>query len=113
MKESHHSRRFLAAFFLLLFSLCVTPKRFLHDMLANHKDAQAFGNTPLQQVSQSGFRCQVDDLVVEAPFLPGLQFSSGVTFVSAPLVYAQPIQRFIYCYLSEADNRGPPADFCS
>ena len=113
MKDSLLIRRLLAAFFLLLFSFCVTPKRFLHDMLANHKDAQPFASFPAQQVSQSGFRCQIDDLVVEAPFLPGIQANSPVTFESTPLVFSTPIQPIFFVYLSDPDGRGPPADFCS
>ena len=113
MKHSHTSKRFLAAVFLLLFSFCVTPKRFLHDMLANHKDAQPFASIPAQQISQSGFRCQTDDLVVEVPFLPDIQVNFHVTLDSSPIRFSEPIQTVFFAYLSDADGRGPPADFCS
>jgi hypothetical protein len=113
MKNSLLIKRYLAAFFLLLFSFCVTPKRFLHDILANHKDAQPFASIPVPQISQSGFRCQTDDLVVVAPFLPGIQANFPVTFDSSPLGFSEPIQTIFFVYLSDADGRGPPADFCS
>ena len=82
-------------------------------MLANHKDAQPQASFPFEQISQSGFRCQTDDLVVEAPFLPGIQANYPVTFESTPLVFSAPIQSVFFIYLSDADGRGPPADFCS
>jgi hypothetical protein len=113
LKQSSTIRKISAAFFLLLFSFCVTPKRFLHDMLANHKDAQPFASVPLQQISQSGFRCQTDDLVVEAPFLPGIQANLPLAVDAIQLGFSEPIQTVFFEYLSDADGRGPPADFCS
>jgi hypothetical protein len=113
MKDSLLIKRFLAAFFLLLFSFCVTPKRFLHDVLANHKDAKPFSSDPIQQISQSGFRCQTDDLVVEAPFLPGFHANSPVISKSAALGFSEPMQAIFLVYLSDPDGRGPPTDFCS
>ncbi len=113
LKQSNTIRKISAAFFLLLFSFCITPKRFLHDILANHKDAQPFASVPVQQISQSGFRCQTDDLVVEAPFLPGIQANLPTAFDSTQLGFSEPIQTVFFEYLSNADGRGPPADFCS
>jgi hypothetical protein len=113
LKQSNTIRKISAAFFLLLFSFCITPKRFLHDILANHKDAQPFASVPLQQISQSGFRCQTDDLVVEAPFLPGIQANLQILSYATQLGFSEPIQTVFFEYLSDADGRGPPADFCS
>jgi hypothetical protein len=110
---SNNIRRFFAAFFLLLFSFCVTPKRFLHDLLANHRDVQASHSLPVEQIAASGFHCHIDDLVVVAPFLPGLQSAEPSALLSAPLCYAEPVNSFVFIYLSYTDGRGPPADFCS
>ena len=82
-------------------------------MLANHKDAQPFASVPLKQISQSGFRCQTDDLVVEAPFLPGIQANLPLAVDAIQLGFSEPIQTVFFEYLSDADGRGPPADFCS
>jgi hypothetical protein len=113
LKRSNTIRRFSAAFFLLLFSFCVTPKRFLHDLLANHKDAQSSASFPVQQITASGFHCQIDDLVVMAPFLPGIQTTNPLIFPSTTLSFSEPLNSIVYLYLSHADGRGPPADFCS
>jgi hypothetical protein len=42
----------------------------LHDLIADHKDAPFASSTTAQQLSSnSGFRCNCDDLVVESPFI--------------------------------------------
>src|SRR6202163_4806287 len=113
MKDSLLIKRFLVAFFLMLFSFCVTPKRFLHDLLANHKDAQSSATQPFQQIAASGFHCHVDDLVVVAPFLPDIQTSDRVLLSSALLSFSEPLSAIIISYLSHTDSRGSPADFCA
>jgi hypothetical protein len=113
LKHSNSIKRLLAAFFLLLFSFCVTPKRFLHDMLANHKDAQSSASLPIQQVAESGFHCQIDNLVVVAPFLPGIQTIDPVIESSISLSFSEPLHSIVFLYPSTVDGRGPPADFCS
>jgi hypothetical protein len=112
MKDSILIKRFLAAFFLLLFSFCVTPKRFLHDLLANHKDAQSSASFPFQQITASGFHCNVDDLVVVAPFLPGLQAVDSIILSSLPLSFSESLCSIVSLHISHAESRGPPADFC-
>ena len=113
MKYSFTIRKFNAAFFLLLFSFCVTPKRFLHDLLANHKDAQTTADYPVEHIAASGFHCHVDDLVVVQPFLPGIQAAFPIAISFLPQQYAEPVSNIVFSFLSHADGRGPPADFCS
>jgi hypothetical protein len=113
LKHSSTIRRFFAAIFLLLFSFCVTPKRFLHDLLANHKDAQTSASLPYEQVAASGFHCHIEDLVVVAPFLPGFQTSIPPVLTSSPLSFSEPLSYFVFSYLSHHDGRGPPVVFCS
>ena|ERR1700681_1173823 len=112
-KHAYTKRKYSAAFFLLLFSFCVTPKRFLHDLLANHKDAQTSVSLPVQQIAASGFHCHIDDLVVVAPFLPDIQTSDRVLLSSALLSFSEPLSAIIISYLSHTDSRGSPADFCA
>jgi hypothetical protein len=97
----------------LLFSFCVTPKRFLHDLLANHKDVQTSASLPEQQVAASGYHCHIDDLVVVAPFLPEVQTKDPVLLLSAPLIFSEPVSSFAFSYRSNTDSRGPPAIFCA
>jgi hypothetical protein len=106
-------RRSLAAFFLLLFSFCVTPKRFLHDLLANHRDAQTIFCISQEQVMAKGFHCHIDDLVVIAPFLPGIQATEPVIPRTGTVYFSEPSYSIVLADLSKVGNRGPPASFCS
>jgi hypothetical protein len=113
MTADHKIRRLLAGFFLLLFAFCATPKRFLHDILANHRDAQTIADFPVEQIGSSGFHCHVDDLVVVAPFLPEIQSAAPIIFSTSPVHFSEPLSLFKIRYLAHADGRGPPAIFCS
>jgi hypothetical protein len=107
MQNTNLIRRFSAAFFLLLFSFCITPKRFLHDLLANHKDAQTASQTSAE-ISSAGFHCHADDLVVVAPFIPEIQTNPVAVLSSGIFVFKTPLSSFKRIYLSQSDNRGPP-----
>lgn len=57
---------------LLIFSLSITPKLFLHNIFANHKDTLYYltGNDPKNfQLNKVGINCQCINLVAEAPFI--------------------------------------------
>ena len=38
LRQQPHIKQFLAAFLLLLFSVCIAPRSFVHDVLAQHVD---------------------------------------------------------------------------
>jgi len=109
LKYTDNIRRFLAAFTLLLFCLCVTPKRVLHDLLANHRDTQAAMHLPVEQLTPSGFHCHVEDLVVVAPFLPSVQTVNLLPFHEDAFCFAEPVCVFFFGYQSGPVNRGPPS----
>jgi hypothetical protein len=114
LKHSNNIRRLFAALFLLLFSFCVTPKRFLHDLLANHQDAKTYSRIAVEQISASGFHCHVDDLVVVAPFLPDIQNPDTLILASSPARFLEPLSSFVFsCLADDRDTRGPPAASCS
>jgi hypothetical protein len=113
LKHSITIRQLSAAFFLLLFSFCITPKRFLHDMLANHKDAPSSAAHAVEQVATSGFHCHIDDLVVVAPFLPEIQSAVVYVKTSSPVRFSEPVSAFNFFFLSHADGRAPPVSVCS
>jgi len=105
-------RTVLAGFFLLLFAFCITPKRTLHSLLANHKDgrdasskANADGHN---QIGKAYFYCQCDNFVAESPFTGNDQTSD---FFIPSFLSGHPEQSF-YCFIS-SDRicfglRGPP-----
>jgi hypothetical protein len=63
----------LAFVMLLLFSFSITPKKYLHALLANHTDNRFQAFTDEASVSQKGFNCDTDDIVVKAPFVGAMK----------------------------------------
>jgi hypothetical protein len=101
-------KNILAGIMILLFALSITPKIMLHDLIANHKDASpsSFGSNA--QLTASGLHCDVENLVVEGPFLFG---NITVTF-NIPVVFVTYQNKSIHNFCS-TDNfvsclRGPP-----
>jgi hypothetical protein len=95
---------------LVLFGFSVTPKLLLHTLFANHKDATA--SRPISdniELSTSGFHCDVDNLVVESPFLfeyVTLDFTTPVlfgTYQDRPIQHCCPPENHI------SFLRGPPS----
>ena len=82
-------------------------------MLANHRDVQTSPLLPIEQISASGFHCQIDDLVVVAPFLPDIQTMATVMTSSDPVIFIEPVNTYSPFNLSATDGRGPPAFFCA
>ena len=112
MNYSLTIRRLFAAFFLLLFSFCVTPKRFLHDILANHRDTQTSPGLPVEQIANSGYHCHIDDLVVVAPFLSDIPANCAAILSSVVIQFSEPLRTDVLTYTAHRDTRGPPAAFC-
>ena len=55
---------------LALFALSVTPKIVIHALVAHHTDSHlAFGHDQADQYNKAGFHCNIDNLVVESPYL--------------------------------------------
>ena len=79
----------------------------MHDLLANHKDAQTTEQSTAE-ISSSGFHCHADDLVVVAPFIPEIQTYSVAVLSSEVFVFKTPLTSLEHIYLSQSDSRGPP-----
>ena len=65
-------RRIISGVLLVLFAFSITPKKLLHDLVATHTDTKPgtfLSNTHTAQIHKSGINCQVDQLIVESPFL--------------------------------------------
>jgi hypothetical protein len=105
-------RSFLAGFLLVIFAIGITPKRTLHNIVANHTDGKA-GTINLQlpgeQLSTSSFNCQCDNLIVESPFVAETyQYNIPFHYTFAAFTAKQvsghySSDRFSFCL------RGPPA----
>jgi hypothetical protein len=69
-------RQIGAAFLMLIFLLAATPKKLLHDAITEHQHTK----TEVQKCSHhhinitaTGFNCQLDNLVVEMPFIIAIE----------------------------------------
>ena len=62
-------KRLLAGVMLFIFAFSVTPKKILHDLVANHKDSRVVASaSAITKISVDGFTCKCDNLVAESPF---------------------------------------------
>ena len=104
-------RQLVAGVLLLVFTFSITPKRFLHDAFARHKDKTApvfSGNEP--QVSYAGFICKCDNLVAESPFTDEIVYFD---FASIQPSSVQKDTTLFHFYSSDFfffKLRGPPAN---
>ena len=96
---------------LVIFALSITPKKLLHDLVANHRDKQAlsFADNSTSQINRAVFNCHCDNLVVESPFTDDY---SPIIFIN-PAVFAQhkllPVADFCSARHLLFGLRGPPA----
>ncbi len=67
MLRATNIKKILSAFLLLIFTLGITPKKFLHDAFATHADKKPLTEKPYQ-LSKSGYNCNVNSLVAEPVF---------------------------------------------
>ncbi len=94
---------------MLVFLLGITPKKVLHNWIANHSDqVPVGGKNHHTQISYAGYQCNVENLVSESPF-------ENVTFTTPAFdkpSFFVPYSASIVSYYSQhfytRDLRGPP-----
>jgi hypothetical protein len=96
----------------VVFAFGITPKRTLHNLVANHKDGKlnpSSHNGRTSDISRAAFNCQCDTLISESPFVsePGTLCSLPETvysfYLDKELGKHHPSE--LFCF----DLRGPPA----
>ncbi len=112
MIRNHFVRRRVSALLLVIFALSATPKQFLHDVFANHKDTPSTNSSDKfhhQKIGKAVIHCQLDDLVVEAPYI---SFNNN-TEVFTPFVfivsYSETYISFLSSFPISFGLRGPPS----
>lgn len=96
---------------LLLFTLSITPKRFLHDALAHHQDTFTYASDDgHDQFSKDGFNCDTHHTVAETPYTG----DTATVGVEAPLLFNTSFATLLPAVLHlqpvpVTDLRGPPA----
>lgn len=101
--------RVLAFVMLLLCTFSITPKKYLHDWIADHRDFYSFNSGDQATFSQAGFHCPCEDLVVSVPFIEA-SFDENLPAV---FIYAETssfLSPFLYLKTPVTkDSRGPPS----
>ncbi|WP_121352326.1 hypothetical protein [Flavisolibacter nicotianae] len=97
-------------FLLLVFALSITPRTFLHEAFAGHRDGivcQHPGKN-LPCFHRQAFHCSFNDLVVTAPYLAPLPLAVAAPpcFDNRPVSFFLPA--LLPAVLLRAENRGPP-----
>jgi hypothetical protein len=99
----------LAFVMLLLFTFSITPKRYLHDLIANHEDFYSFHSGGETTVTKTSINCQCEDLVVSTPFVEASFELSLSSLVYHKEFASSSYHSYFLNTCSTKDSRGPPA----
>jgi len=101
-------RSLISGFLLCIFTFSITPKKWLHDIVANHKDSYANSIDGKTIRTTAGFHCNCDNLVVQSPFIS----YDGPAEMNAPAFFVlhqtATISNLISSYHFFSELRGPP-----
>ena len=103
-------RQFIAAFLLLVFAFGTTPKKFLHDAITQHKHSykEQCVSHHHTNIAATGFNCQIDNLVVEIPFISSVEFSIDFVAISHFVFQQHFTKHIISANACTTYLRGPP-----
>lgn len=70
MKKVTNTKKLIAGLLLVVFTISVVPRKYFHDIIANHEDV-AFKNSTSKEKSFTAykFNCGFVELVAVSPFL--------------------------------------------
>lgn len=83
----------------------------LHSIIAQHNDTQissASLNSNEHQLNKLGFNCQIDNLVVESPFVIATSSAQIIGVINFPLYLSKPPYHFFSTEHTVYLLRGPP-----
>ena len=103
--------RSISAFvMLMIFSLSITPKLYLHDLFARHSDILlSVPDDGKVHITQSGFSCDCNTLVSTSPFTDyaiEIDIKAPLDYSSFPCVFITPEYVSSHSFI---ELRGPPA----
>jgi hypothetical protein len=104
-------RKLLAGFLLVVFAFGITPKRTLHNLLADHKDGKTSASArPVGTVlARASFNCQCDNLISESPFVSDSVAEEITATNLFPVFITGGIQQPVSSSPLSFSLRGPPA----
>jgi hypothetical protein len=68
LQKHKNIQGFIAGALLLLFTLSIMPKLYLHDLFATHQDLIINTGQTEPGIIKDGYSCDVNDLVATSPF---------------------------------------------
>ena len=92
---------------LMLFTLSITPKQLLHDVLANHTDnsVETAGNA---YVAKPGYNCDRLNLVAESPFTEASAFKEDIPLQPCTDFVIISHHKAVFQAITLPGLRGPP-----
>lgn len=103
-------RRLLSGLVLVIFAFSITPKKLLHDLVANHRDKNvAASSSNITKISPDGFLCKCDNLVAESPFTETAEAIEILPATSFAVQESTVPSRFYIATHFSFSLRGPPA----
>jgi hypothetical protein len=98
----------------MLFAFSITPKRWLHNTVATHKDgrATALPVSGKAQFNKSTFNCPCDNFIAESPFIHHETVKDLFVLFGYNVHQASPVTHFISFRDLCFGLRGPPAGHC-
>jgi hypothetical protein len=94
---------------LVLFVFSITPKKYLHDLIADHVDAGFTRGTDAPAIKKAEFNCHYDHLVTESPFTPIESIHSKHPLIHKTF-WVMPLYEDISLGSKKLkENKGPPA----
>lgn len=95
---------------LLIFTFSITPKRYLHDLFAGHKDTVSkVADDGKVYVSQSGFNCDCNTLVATSPFTEHADVIEVTGLAEYPSLFIALTTAVYTSSYSFTELRGPPS----
>lgn len=92
---------------VLLFS--ITPKKFLHDLIADHTDTVSLAvNDGHDHIDHHGFNCDCDNLVATSPFVSHALLPELIALHSYSISFASYISASKAVDITPSFLRGPP-----
>lgn len=95
---------------MLVMAFSITPKKFLHDLVADHQDDITIAiNDGHDHIDHHGFNCNCDNLVATSPFTEhtnNIQFYTPAFFGGYTAACSPDIKNITHPFFA---LRGPPA----
>lgn len=99
---------FIAGALLLLFTLSIMPKLYLHDIFATHQDLITNNGQTQPGILKDGYSCAVNDLVATSPFTETEKVTLFNPEIHFPVLHTRYTSQIAAAAPGYFTLRGPP-----